>query len=37
VTVIRAEGVNIGPEARQAAFDKARLSIGELQPATLAA
>jgi len=37
VTVIRAEGVNIGPEARQAAFDKARRSIGELEPASLAA
>jgi hypothetical protein len=35
--VIRAEGVYIGPEARQAAFDKARRSIGELEPASLAA
>lgn len=37
VTVIRAEGVNIGPEARQAAFDKARRSINEIDPVELAA
>jgi FMN-dependent NADH-azoreductase len=37
VTVIRAEGVNVGPEVRQTAFDNARRSIGELAPARLAA
>jgi FMN-dependent NADH-azoreductase len=37
VTVIRAEGVNVGPEARQTAYDNARRSIGELAPMKLAA
>jgi FMN-dependent NADH-azoreductase len=37
VTVIRAEGVNISPEARQAALEKARLAIGEIAPAQRAA
>jgi FMN-dependent NADH-azoreductase len=37
VTVIRAEGVNVGPEARQAAHDGARRSIAEIDQLLLAA
>ena len=37
VTVIRAEGVNISPEARQGAMEKARRAIGEIQTTRLAA
>ena len=37
VTVIRAEGVNISPEARQGAIEKARRAIGEIAATKLAA
>jgi len=37
VTVIRAEGVAIGPEARQGAIEKARRAIGEIFTTKLAA
>ena len=37
VTVIRAEGVNISPEARQNAIENARRIIGELNKTRLAA
>ena len=37
VTVIRAEGVNISPEARQSAIENARRATGELSTLKLAA
>jgi FMN-dependent NADH-azoreductase len=37
VTVIRAEGVAMGPEARQDAIEKARRAIGEALTTKLAA